>query len=232
MVKQGVIGFSLIIIATLCYYIPTMVASSKGIDIKSIPLDYYNHHIWRTSGAFLLTAIYAFCFFIMVPEKMLILKILSCHLFLMETYSFADHVISMFYIKGGFNLNQIITILAFFSGSLIFFSYRAFKTPETQAFNANKAYIVSFRPKNILGIINYIWNHSGHKAIYQNGKIYSFKRSTGRLEERKIKDQYFVKEGVFLSETRKNENIKEIIGERYNVFSFNCNHLAEYAKRH
>jgi hypothetical protein len=106
--KQIVIGILLVIGVTLCYYIPTIVASSEGIDIKNIPVEYYNHHIWRTSGAFLLTAIYAGCFFFMVPEKLIVLKIFSCHLFLMETLSFITHVINAFILKTGYSLNQII----------------------------------------------------------------------------------------------------------------------------
>jgi hypothetical protein len=230
MVRQIIISITLIVVATLCYYIPTYFASSKGIDMSGVPIEYYNHHIWRTSGAFLLTAIYAFCFFIFVPERLLVLKIISCHLFLMETYSFISHVANMFFIVEGYSVNQIVLTLGIFAASLSFFSYRAFKNPESDTFHPGKTYVIRFMPRDITGFLNYIWDHTGHKAIYQGGYIYRFKRDRGVIRET-ARSSFLKRSDISFKELKTARGIERVVGKRFNLFFYNCNHMIKDAQR-
>jgi Na+/melibiose symporter-like transporter len=230
MVKQIIISFLLIIVATLCYYIPTMMASSKGIDLKSVSDQFYNHHIWRTSGSFALTAIYAGCFFIAVPEKYLIVKIISCHLFLMETLSFVSHAVNMFYLKNGFSLNQIISALLVFTISCSFFIHRALTRPKSDKFDPNKTYIINYLPKNILGVLSWIVSHSGHKGIYQAGRIYKFSEKTGKVKKL-IFYSGLLQENIIFKETPTIKNPERLVGNEYHLFHYNCNTMVKDALR-
>jgi hypothetical protein len=229
MVKQTIIGLILVVVASLCYYVPTMLASSKGIDLKTVQPEFYRHHIWRTSGAFLLTAIYAGCFFFMVPEKLLALKIFSCHLFLMESISFISHTLNMFVFKTGYSLNQIILTFLVFACCLSFFSYRALKNKTGDEFRSNKTYLVISKPKNLIGFINYLIHHIGHLSIYQDGKIYGFKKPDGTIEERSATYEFFNNDQLYLKEIPQIKNVESLIGKQYQLFRFNCNHLKRYA---
>ena len=228
MVKQSIIGILLIIVSTLCYYIPTMIASSKGIDWNQVPANVFNHYLWRTSAEFILTAIAFGCFFLMVPEKLLVLKIFSCHLFLMETITFVMHVISMNF-KIGYSGNQIVLTLLVFGICLLFFSYRAIKNKTGAEFRPNKTYLIFTKPKNMIGFINYLLSHTGHVSIYQDGKIYGFKKLNGIIEERSATYEFFKNDQLYLKEIPQVKGITELIGKQYHLIWFNCNHLKNYA---
>lgn len=224
------LGILLVILATLCYILPTLVASSEGIDIKAIPLEYYNHHIWRTSGAFLLTAIYAGCFFFMVPEKLIVLKIFSCHLFLMETLSFIIHVIKSFFLKTGYSPNQIVLTLTIFSVCLVFFTYRALKNKTGDEFDSRNTYLIVTKPKNIIGFLNYLIRHKGHLSIYQDGYVYRFTKRTKQIERSSMLVGLIDQDSVLFKRIKRVNNIERFVGIKYNLFNYNCNTFSHDAQ--
>lgn len=126
--------------------------------------------------------------------------------------------------------NTILTTLIIFTFCCSFVLYRALIKPKRDEFNPTKTYWIRKNPKNILGVLNYLWNHSGHNQLYQDGKIYSFKKSTGAIEESQAYVRYMNSKEVSLKEIPKIKNIENLVGKKYSVFTFNCNHLLKYAK--
>lgn len=99
-----------------------------------------------------------------------------------------------------------------------------FKKPESDAFRPNRTYVVDYLPEK--GLIKYLFNCSGRKAIYQDGFLYGF--DAGVLVKRKVILKTMM--NVHLKEIPDIKNVDSLIGKRFNLIKFNCNHLGKYAK--
>jgi hypothetical protein len=227
MVKQLLFGIGLVMVATLGYYVPTYFASSRGIDLSAIDARFYQHYIYRTSGAFFLTAVYAVCFFSFVPHRFLVVKLFALWLAIAETVTFFIHVYNMFFYTG-YRLDHIILTLVTFGICCLFFFHRAIFKRKSDEFNPEKTYIVRFAPKNIYGLLNHIVTRSGHTGIYQDGFIYKFRKKSNRVEQ----VEFTKSENMTFKEIEKLKGVGLVIGKEYRPFKYNCNHMVKDALQH
>lgn len=235
MKKQIILGILLLVLSTLCYYVPTYFANLRSFDLSEVPDRFYNHFRWKTSGAFLLTAIYScYLFFIIDPRK-LALKLIVCWLFIAETFTFINHVINKFYKYQLFNEYEIVITCSVFIICFIFFLGRALHVDKSTKFNPEKTYILRFKPKNILGIFNHIVNLKGHVAVYQDGRTYKFRKKSGKIEAAKFSTKstrILIESGqLSIKLIPRVEDVWKLIGNKYNFFKYNCNHLEREARK-
>lgn len=231
-IKHIVLSVLLVLVSTACYFVPTYFASSKGVDLDMINPRFYNHYLFRTAGAFILTAVYSWLFFWFVPARLLIVKIVSLWLAAMETVTAITHLINKIVFKDGYDPNEILITLGLFSIGCSFIFYRAIYKKKSDTFKPDRTYVIYYLPKDIPGILNYLYDHSGHKAIYQDLKIYAFKKTTGKIRSTPAICGYFENHDIRLKEVPRIKNIETIIGKKYDLKSFNCNHLEKYATEH
>jgi hypothetical protein len=224
-------GIFLVMFSTLCFYIPSFIFNLNGFDISSVPKRFYQYYCWMMTGAFCLNIMYAaFLFYLIKPEH-LVLKMAACWLVIGETYTLVYHILNKIYLLNASSTTGKIATLVVFTFSCLFFFYRAIRKPTSEKFDPRKTFIIRYLPKNTIGVFNYIWDHAGHKALYQDGKIYKFEKDSGLVEYSMATYEYFKHGDISLKEIPMIRNIDKIIGKRYSLMKFNCNHLVKYAIR-
>lgn len=222
-------GIFLIIFSTLCFYLPSALFSLHGFDISLVPRRFYLYYCWMMAGALSLNIVYAsFLFYFIKPENVF-LKITVCWLVIAETYTLIYHIVNkIFFLNVSSDVGKTVT-LVFFALCLMFFLYRAIKKPSTEKFDPRRTFIIRYLPKNTIGVFNYIFDHAGHKGLYQNGKIYKFEKDSGFVESKLATYEDFQRTDISLKEIPTITNIDQLIGKKFNLLRFNCNHLARYA---
>jgi hypothetical protein len=214
----------LILISTICYNLPFLYFGMKGYDVANVPKKFYSFYCLFISFHLFLISLYALYLFIIVEN--IKTKLLLLWLVVAEIITLLDHLMRKYILIESFN-GIILNIIVFFFCCL-FVIYRALKKNKSEIFRYNRTYIVSFLPKDFNGLINYLFTCSGHKAIYQDGFLYGFSKRTGAFVQ-KIATSKKLTEGNF-REIQRARNIDSLIGKRYNIIYFNCNHIEQYAK--
>lgn len=229
MKKQVLTGLTIVLLSTLSYYVPSLFIETGKIGAEKIPESFYNLYVFKLAGSFFLNALYASIIFLILDPKKLVLKLVFCWLMIAESFTLVSHLFDKLYrqqLQNSYQLAGSLFIFGLFCG---FFIYRGIRDPETEEFRPNRTYLIRKKPKNFTGVLNYLWNHSGHNSFYQDGKIYAFKRSTGRIEERQATRGFFDSSEISLKEIPTIRNIEKLVGKKYNILTFNCNHLKRYA---
>lgn len=223
-----IFAFFLVAVSTACYFAPVWL--SPNFDLKEVQPEFYQYYAYTLAGSFLLTAVYAF--YLALAENKLGPKIVFIWLVIGETYTFLNHAIRKIFKQSYPSELEMILTWGAFAICLYIFGYAAVYRRETTKYDPKKTYIVRFSPKNIFGLINYIIRHAGHIALYQDGLIYKF--SQGEIVQKKIKESYIKNKNgkmLFLEEIKRVEKIKDLIGTKYDLLRFNCNHLINYAAK-
>ncbi|MCK5611289.1 hypothetical protein KAR91_55985 [Candidatus Pacearchaeota archaeon] len=220
-------------ISTLSYNLPSYFINLDGIDISKVPKDFYAFYCLFIAFNLFLVATYSFYLFVLTDVKYYKTKILFCWLFLAETATFLDHVFRKYWISAAHNNIQMIVTWVIFTICFFWFLSRAMYADKSAKFYPDRTYIVKFKPANILGIFNHIANLHGHVGVYQNGKIYKFKKAKGTviaipIHPNRLKSM--IKEGrISIREIPKNKNILSLVGKEYSLLRYNCNHLMKDA---
>ena len=94
-------------------------------------------------------------------------------------------------------------------------------------FNPSRTYVVTKKPKNFIGVLNYIFDRAGRKSIYQDRIMYGF--VDGEVREIIIISRLFLEDKVSILEIPIVKDIKSLVGKKYHPAKFNCNHLVSYA---
>ncbi len=231
MKKELITGIMLMLFSTLCYYVPEYFASASSIDFSNVPDDFHNHYKFRTSGAFLLTAVYAGLLFLFTDSKKYKIKIIFLWLFLAETYTFLNHISDEFFLIDKHDWQEIIVTCIIFTACFSWFLKRSLHTDKSAVFDNKKTYIAKYKPKNLLGILNWLFNLKGHSAIYQDGKIYKFKKCSGLVEVQPLDSIDIESKKYSFEEIGHIENIESLLNKKYNYLKYNCNHLANEASK-
>lgn len=222
-------GVFLLLFSTLCFYLPATLFSLKGFDMSLVPKTFYQYYSWMMAGALCLNIAYAGFLFYLIDPGNLYLKIPVCWLVVAEIYTLVYHVINkILLLNASSDIGKVLT-LAVFAGCSIFFFYRAIKKPSSEKFDPTKTFVIRYLPKDMPGVFNYLWDHAGHKALYQDGKIYKFEKDTGFVESKKATYEYFEKDNISIVEIPKIKDIDNLIGGKFHLRKFNCNHLINYA---
>ena len=234
--RQVITGFVLLTLSTLAYYVPVYVAGLKGFDVSQVPERFYNYYCWTTSGNLLLVAIYSFYLFFMTDSKERYgVKIIFLWMIIAESFTFGLHVFNKFFALNMYDGAQIIQVCVFFIACFLWFLSRVLHDDKSDPFFPGRSYIVRFKPANIFGVFNHIANLHGHAGVYQDRKIYKFKKKTGKVRDTPISpenmESMIRKDQISIKEISRNERIKELLGKKYRLFKFNCNHLIKYAER-
>jgi len=232
MIKHVLVGLFIIAISTLTYNLPNYIVNIKAIDQSLNQKEFYNFFAWKLAGSFLLNAVYAFLLMIYINPKLLIIKLVVCWMFIAETITFIWHVSDKFYKHQIYNQSQSVWTIGIFTVFCSFFFYRAIYKKKSDEFRPDRTYVIYYLPKDFRGILNYLFDHSGHKAIYQDLKIYAFKKTTGTVRETPAIHGYFENPDIRLKEIPAIKDIESLIGKKYNLRTFNCNHLEKYATQH
>ena len=221
----------LIIISTLCYNLPSLMFDMDGFDFSTVPVKFYQFYCFFIALSLLLVCVYAIYLFLATDLSEWKQKILYLWLLIAERSTFFDHVIRKYLLEEGHSMIRMGVTFSVFFIFCTFFLYRAIKNPKSDTFKPNHTYLIRSKPKNLPGIINYIIRHSGHISVYQDGQIYGFKQKTKTVEQRPAYAKYMTSSDISLKEIPKIKNIESLIGKKYNIFKFNCNHLAKNAQR-
>ena len=103
-----------------------------------------------------------------------------------------------------------------------------FTKEESDEFDVERTYLVKYKPKNYIGLLNYIFNRTGHFAIYQDGYRYSFKNNYLKKELMTKETIEKMKELAVLKLIAYTD-IEKKVGTKYNLFRYNCLHLRKEA---
>jgi hypothetical protein len=223
-------GIFLVLISTACYYVPVYFAGLKDFDIKTVPTEFYNYYCWTTSGFLLLTAIYAICLFIAINPKLLTLKLISCWLAIAETYTLINHVLDKFMNYQAYNGSEILVTLVVFVFFCAFFIRRAIYKQKSDVFIPKNTYVVSKLPTDTLSILNYIFNHSGHKSIYQDGDLYKFSKENKEVIKEVATSEFLHRKSIVFKEIHRISNPEKVLGKKFNIRKYNCNHMVKDAR--
>lgn len=212
---------------------PSTIINLDTLEMDSVPKNVYSFYSIFLSCNFLLIAIYAGYLFAFTDPIYLKTKIVFLWMVIAETSTFIDHFLRVFVLSKSYSGIQMIITLLIFAICLLWLINRACFKDSKEVFRTDKTYIVKFRPRNIFGIFNHIINLKGHSGIYQNGKIYKFRRNSGKIEATKISPDGINKENATLEEIKKKPFIKyDLLGKKFNLLKYNCNHLIKYAKKY
>jgi hypothetical protein len=216
----------LILASSVCFYLPSVIFSLSGFNVETVPKRFYDYYAFMMAGALCLNIIYAFFLFMVISPKNLYLKLPVLWLLIAESYTLIYHVINKIWLlKISNSFGKIATVIIFVI-CCSFFIFKALFRQKSEEFDPRKTYVVNFLPKDILGIFNWLKNHTGHKGIYQDGKIYAFKRRTGRVEAMSIEEE---KENAILKEIPRISDIDRLIGKEFSLFHYNCNTMVKDA---
>lgn len=217
----------LVIISTVCYNLPSQLFGMNGYDVSSIPKEFYSFYCLFVSLQLLLITIYALYLFLVTENFKT--KLVLLWLVIAEAATLVDHVLRKYVLFKTFSDYQNIITLIVFLICCSFVTQRAFKKLKSDEFDPERTYIINYLPKDFKGLINYLIRVSGHKAIYQDGVITGFSRDTGTIVQRRAEPSKMMRS--YLKEIPRVTAINSIIGRRYSLMKYNCNHLEKYATR-
>lgn len=229
MKKQFLIGLFFVIASTLSYYVPVYFAGLKDFDLSTIPTPAYIYFNLVIAGAFTMNVIYTGFIFIKIEIDKILLKLIIFYLIVAELYTLINHITDKFLFPKAFDLFDIILFFIIFSFVATYVIFRAVYTPKSDKFDLKNTYIVKFKPKNTLGIINQIIHGTGHKAIYQDGKIYQFKKKSRKIEEFPVKLSFFDQKDIIVKKTNRIDSISKLLNKNYNTLTYNCNTFVKEA---
>jgi len=196
----------------------------NGYDTSNVPEKFYSFYCLFISLQLLLIAVYAT--YIFLTTKYLKTKLLLLWLAVAESVTLIDHLLRKYILLEAFN--GIIATLIIFAVCCSFVVHRAFKKLESDSFKPGRTYIASYLPKDYKGLVNYLFTCSGHKAIYQDGFLYGFSKKTGAFVQKIATHEILMKAN--LKEIPRATCLDSLIGKRFNLITFNCNHLEKYGK--
>ena len=221
----------IIILSTLAYSSSSAITGMYGYDMDRVPNQFYQHYCLLVACLLFLLAVYSVYLYASIPISNLKTKLLLLWLMIAETLTFVDHIARKYVFDIGFSLSQFWITLLIFSICYLFVMLRAFKRIISDRFDPRRDYIMSFLPDSFLGLLNFLWHQSGHKAIYTQGYIYQFRRATGLIEKRVARSKVLTRKDVSFTEIQRVYNIDRLVGKRFNLFFYNCNHLVRDAQR-
>lgn len=228
-------GLVLLVVSTFSYYVPVQMAGLRGYDLSQVPERFYSYYCWTSSGSMFLIAFYSLYLLIVTDSKYYKAKAIFIYMFVMETYSFVNHVVDKFFLVQAYDGAEIIFTLLGFTVSIAWVLRAVFHAYKSDPFFPGRSYIIRFKPVNIFGIFNHIINLHGHTGIYQNKTLYKFKKRSSKVEGSPATPsamESLIKRGrISLKEIPYNNKIHELVGKRYNLFKFNCNHLIKSAEK-
>lgn len=220
-----------ILLSTMAYYLSNLSIDVSMIKIIDQNKELYQFFCIKLAGAFFMTAFYCWLAFALTSFNQMIQKIGLFYLATMETITFVFHIIDKFIKKEVTNYNQIAITLIIFSIFCIYTGYRAIYRQKSDIFNPKNTYIVKLLPKNLPGLINYLLHGSGHQGIYQDGNLYKFSDKTKKVEIIQLNTNLLSKKDLIFKEIPRVNSFQTIIGKRYNLIKYNCNHLIKDAQR-
>lgn len=227
-------GLVLILLSTLCYNLPSYIIDYSDHNVSEIPTVYYSFYNLFITLQLGLIAIYALYLFIYTNSKDYRVKIIFLWLFIAETLSCIDHVLRKYLLIVSGSYKQMIITILVFSMCLIWFLSRALYNRKSDLFDESNSYIVWFKPKNLLGVFNYLLTRSGHAGIYQDGFVYKFKKATHRVEQQPVcarqMTESIANKNVSIKQVGSIVDISNLVGSRYRFLKFNCNHLIKNAQ--
>lgn len=222
----------LIILDTICYNLPSTLYSLESFDFQTVPPEFYSFYCLFLTMIFISILAFSVVIFIMISSKDYKSKILCSWLIIAELATLIDHVLRKYLLINWHSDYQKPITLAVFAIICIYFAYRALFKPRSETFRPNRTYIINFLPKNIFAIFTWIAFWSGHKAIYQDGKLIRFKESSGMVEIGDFQSRMVNYERMIFEEVPRVKDLDSFIGKKYNLLTYNCNHLVKYATGH
>lgn len=228
--KHLLISMWLIIWSTVAYYLPLMIYDLNTVDFESLPEQFYLFYCLFIAFNFSLVFMYAMALFLVMPSVHVSAKILTLWLVIAELSTLVEFVLRKYFLIVHHSEFQMWITLFVFMVCCGLLYFRSIMGRKTEKFDPEKTYIVKFRPKNILGIFNYIVNLKGHSGIYQDGLIYKFRRKSSMIESRKISRENMNSINATLESIGK-KDLKRFIGKKFNLFSYNCNHFVKDANK-
>jgi hypothetical protein len=201
-----------------------------GYDFSSVSGKFYDFYCLFIACQLFLISLYSLFLLCFTDSRHYKTKIIFLWLFFAETSTFIDHVIRKYFLILGHSLTQMIITNIIFCFCCSFLFVRSLLGNKTVNFDSKKTYIVKFKPANIAGVFNHIINLKGHSGVYQDGELYKFKKSSGRVEARKVSKKYMISSSIRLEEIKR-KNFINLIGKEFNLFKYNCNHLTNEAKK-
>ncbi len=224
----------LILYSTVAYYLPLMIYDLSAVNFGALPEEFYSFYCLFIAFNFSLVFMYALALFIAMPTRYLKAKILILWLVIAELSTFVEFVLrKYFFIVHHSDSQMWITLFVFIICCVFLFS-RSIMGRKSDNFNKNNTYIIKYKPKNILGILNHIKNLKGHSGIYQDGQIYKFSKTKGIIKSREANQKSIEKmvcsNAVVIQKTNRIDNIDNFLGKKFRLFKYNCNHFIKDAR--
>jgi len=228
--KQLIVVAFIVAISTITYIAANYFVDVAKIDKSLIQPEFYEFFVWKLGGLFFLNAVYAFLLFIYIHPKLIIIKVVLCWMFIAETFTFVMHIIDKVFRCQVYNGAQAILTLFAFSGFCTFFIRRAIYKQKSDVFIPKNTYVVSKLPTDTLSILNYIFNHSGHKSIYQDGDLYKFSKENKEVIKEVATSEFLHRKSIVFKEIHRISNPEKVLGKKFNIRKYNCNHMVKDAR--
>ena len=227
--KRTIAALFLIIVSVLCYYVPSNLVDLTQINISDIPKEFYRLYCYVCLFDFILLTFYAFYLFIMTDIKYWIAKSLFAMCFIGELFTVLNYTFSKFVLNTFCNNLEYYISLCIIGIIFVYFLRLVFTKEKSDEFDFNRTYLIKYKPKNYIGLLNYIFNQSGHFAVYQDGYKYSFKKNYIVKELLDNKKQKAMVESAILKLIPYNSKIEKLVGKKYSLFKYNCLNLRKDA---
>lgn len=130
--KSLIAGLMLILLATLCFYVPSTMFGLEGFDVSTVPIQFYRYYAWMMAGVLVLNIVYASYLLYWIPANKIYLKIPVSWLVIGETYTLIYHIINKIYLLNVSSRTGKIATMAIFAVCCTFFVYRAVAAYETR----------------------------------------------------------------------------------------------------
>lgn len=229
--KRLVSVIILVILVIVLYYLPSQIVDLDKIDMAKVPYDYYKFHTLFMTCAFFMMVMYSGYLFSFTRVEEYKTKILLLWLFINEIATFIDYVARNYLMHKTHSYLQMIIMFCAISIGFHWIIKSAFYWVKSDVFHIRKTYIVIFLPKDIFGIINWIFNHAGHKAVLQNGIMYKFGKFSGEVEPSIITSDFPSRKDIRLKEIRHIPEIGKLVGKKFKIFKYNCNRMVKDAQQ-
>lgn len=229
--RKVIAALGLILLSTVCYYLPSYLIDLDEFDFSSVPTRFFTFYIWFVACQLFLITTYAAYLFFLTKISSYKEKILFLWLFVTEGSTFIDHVLRRFLGIGDYSHIQRIVTLLIFSIGCAWILKQILYRDKSDSFDMGKTYFINFLPKDIMGLINFIFRRRGHLGIYQKGYVYRFRKKTGIIEQSKVTSEFISRKDISFKQIKEIDNVERFIGIKFNLFNYNCNRLAHEAQK-